>query len=117
VKSCWRLTTRHGSDVEKTDFDSPGAALDALRRGAIQVLGEGPLKEINALRDFEPGQQVAARFSITAPSRIRVKEAGMDVKGDGSLVPYTGAIRKEPIEMEAGEDPYEVLSKALEGLR
>lgn len=108
----WRLTVRHGSQVEKETFTSAERALAELRRRAIEVLGEGSLKEIDSLRRFSPGQQVAARFEISAPG-ILIREAGMDVKGDGTLVPYTGAIRKEPIELEAGQDPYEALGEAL----
>jgi hypothetical protein len=112
----WRLTVRHGSRVDRTDFPSAAEALAELRRRAVTVLGEGQLKEIDAVRTFTPGQQVAARLEITAPGLLRIREAGMDVKGDGSLVPYTGAIRKEPIELEEGDDPYEVLRAALDDL-
>ena len=102
--------------MSREEFGSAADALDELRRQAIQVLGEGPLKEAFAFRDISPGQQVAARFEITAPGRLRIREAGMDVKGDGSLVPYEGTIRKEPIELPEGEDPYEALRQALERL-
>jgi hypothetical protein len=112
----WRLTSRHGSDVRRERFATAEEALEELRRGAIKALGDGPLKEAFAFRDIAPGQQVAARFEITAPSLLMIREAGMDVKGDGALVPYTGAIRKEPIELEHGEDPYEALRRALERL-
>lgn len=112
----WRLTVRQGSRVERTHFTSAEEALGELRRRAVRVLGRGPLKEIDSLRTFSPGQQVAARFEISAPGRIRIREAGMDVKGDGTLVPYTGSIRKEPIELDAGQDPYEALREALRRL-
>ncbi len=101
--------------MQRERFGSCEEALEELRRRAIQVLGEGPLKEVFALRDFEPGQQVAARFEISAPGLL-IREAGMDVKGDGSLVPYTGAIRKEPIELGDGEDPYAALREALDAI-
>jgi hypothetical protein len=112
----WRLTSRRGSEVGREIFQTREEALEGLRRGAIAVLGEGPLKKAFAFRDVPPGQQVAARFEITAPGRFRIREAGMDVKGDGSLVPYEGTIRKEPIELAEGEDPYEALRAALERL-
>jgi hypothetical protein len=116
-RALWRLTSRRGSVVRRESFESSADALEAVRREAVQVLGEGPLKEAFAFRDIAPADQVAARFEITAPGILRLRECGLDVKGDGSLVPYTGAIRKEPIELEWGDDPYEVLRRALEGLR
>ncbi|MFN2613031.1 MAG: hypothetical protein ABR536_06660 [Solirubrobacterales bacterium] len=112
----WRLTVRQGSQVERESFTSAEEALAALRRSAIKVLAKGPVREIDSLRTFSPAQQVAARLEISAPSRIRLREAGMDVKGDGRLVPYTGAIRKEPIDLTAGQDPYEALREALRSL-
>lgn len=111
----WRLTIRHGSQVERESFTSYQAALTALRSRAIKVLGEGSLKEIDSIRTFTPEQQVAARLEITAPGVLR-REAGMDVKGDGTLLPYTGAIRKEPIELKDGQDPYDALSEELRRL-
>jgi hypothetical protein len=108
----WRLTIRHGSSVERESFTSSEEALAELRSRAIKVLGEGSLKEIDSIRTFAPEQQVAARLEITAPGVLR-REAGMDVKGDGTLLPYTGAIRKEPIELRDGQDPYEALSEVL----
>lgn len=111
----WRLTIRHGSQVEREEFSSAEEALAELRSRAIKVLGEGSLKEIDSIRTFTPDQRVAARMGITAPGLLR-REAGMDVKGDGTLLPYTGAIRKEPIELDEGQDPYEALAGALHNM-
>jgi hypothetical protein len=113
----WRLTIRHGSNVTRQRHATAEEALEVLRRQAIKVLGEGTREETFAFRDISPAQQVVGRFEITAPSLIMIRRAGMDVKGDGSLVPYTGVVRKEPIPLEWGEDPYEALREALDKLR
>jgi hypothetical protein len=55
---------------------------------------------------------VAARFEINAPG-ITGGEAGLDVKGDGSLVPYAGTIFKRELRPRAGESPFDLIRKAL----
>ncbi len=106
----WRLTVRHGSEVERLKFDDPAAALDELERRAEQVQSGPSLKPVKMLRDFDPDVQVNARFEISGPrGLLRGREAGLDVMGDGTLVPYVGAILKRKLEGE----PYAVLRKAL----
>jgi hypothetical protein len=52
-----------------------------------------------------------ARLELAGPQRRR---AGIDVRGDGSLVAYTGWIRRRTIEPQAGEGAVEVLQRELE---
>lgn len=105
----WRLTVRHGSEVDRRSFKTAEEALDELERRAAAIRAEGPLEPKKMLRDFEPEVQVHARLELSGPGLLRGREAGVDVMGDGTLVPYTGAIRKERLEGE----PYEALRKAL----
>jgi hypothetical protein len=65
------------------------------------------------LRDFDPGQRVAARLELAAGGWLRGREAGVDVMGDGSLVAYSGTIRKRTLDSPGAESPVEAVRAAL----
>ena len=95
----WRLTVRHGSSVDRERFDTAEQALAELERLARQVHAEGPLEPAGGFRDYEPGEQVAARFEVSGPRGLRRgREAGLDVMGDGRYVAYTGSILKRVLD-------------------
>ena len=75
---------------------------------------EGDLPRIRSLRNFEPGQRVHARIEISTGRMLRRREAGVDVMGDGSLVPYSGATFKHKLDPAHSEDPYEMVREALQ---
>jgi hypothetical protein len=107
----WRLTVRHGSAVDREKFETADQAIAELERRAEAITGEGPMKEEFAIRDFEPGQQVAARLELSGPGVLgRGREAGLDVMGDGRFVAYTGSILKRVL--NRGK-PIEALREAL----
>ena len=56
---------------------------------------------------------MAARLEISGPGAIRRPEAGVDVMGDGTLVPYAGATRRRSLELEADETPFDAVKRAL----
>jgi hypothetical protein len=112
----YTLTVRHGSAVRREHFDELAEALAELERRAEQVRAEGPLEGLSALRDFEPGRQVHARLEISTGGLLRRRDAGVDVMGDGSTVPYVGGIRRRALEPDRG-DPYAAVADALEGAR
>ena len=66
------------------------------------------------LREFDPEEQVAARLEISTRGLFRSRDAGIDVKGDGSVVAYRGAIFKRPIEPAEGQNAYEAVRAVLE---
>ncbi|MGH2925593.1 MAG: hypothetical protein ACRDK1_06425 [Solirubrobacterales bacterium] len=68
---------------------------------------------MNALRDYEPGQRVHARVEISTGGPLRGREVGIDVMGDGTLVPYAGVVRKRPLEPSEGETAFEAVREAL----
>ena len=110
----WRLTVRAGSEVRREKLQDAAEAVDALRREADAVRAEGPLSDVNSVRSFTADQRVAARLEISGPG-FRGKEAGVDVRGDGRLVAYTGAITKHPLEAASDEELYARLLERLEG--
>ena len=109
----WVLTVRHGSDVDRENFDSLGDAVDALRVRAEEIRSEGPLDPVGSVRDFEPGDQVHARLEISRGGLLRSRDAGVDVMGDGSYVPYRGGMRRTQLEPSDGQSPFEAVGEAL----
>jgi hypothetical protein len=113
--SDWTLTVRHGSEVEKEQFEDLDAAISALRTRAESIRGEGPVKPVSGFRDYEPGDQVHARLEVSGKGILRPPTAGVDVRGDGQFVPYAGGIRRRPLEPEEEEDAFAAVRRHLEG--
>jgi hypothetical protein len=111
----WRLTVRHGSEVKREQFESLDEAIAELQRTAEAIQAEGPLDEVKMFRTYEPERRVHARLEITGPGRIRHPEAGVDVMGDGRLVPYRGGIFKKQLEPGGGSSVYDAVGAALGG--
>ena len=108
----WRLTIRHGSEVKRERFESLDEAVAELRRRAEQVRAEGPLEDLSMIRDYSHDIRVHARLELSG-SGIRRPEAGLDVMGDGRLVPYRGAIFKRQLEPADGDTAYDAIREAL----
>ena len=104
------MTVRHGSDVGRERFQTLDEALAEARERVDRVRRTGRLDEISAFRTYEPGERVQARVEISGPGLLRTAKAGIDVMGDGTLVPYRGAIRKRRLQADS-------LDQAVEGLR
>ena len=109
----WRLTVRHGSQVERERYETLEEALAELERRAERIRVGGGLEEASMLRTYAPGEQVEARLELTGAGLVRRPEAGLDVMGDGALVPYRGAIFKRRLEPCDGS-PYAAIRGALE---
>jgi hypothetical protein len=112
--SAYRLTVRHGSDVEHERFDTLDAALAGMEDRAKKVRGEGPLDDVAAIRDYSADVLVHARLELSTGRFLFGREAGVDVMGDGTLVPYVGGIRKRRLEPAAGESPFDAIRTALD---
>ena len=81
----------------------------------MEVRREGPLERANALRDYEPGQRVHARLELSTGGVLRGREAGLDVMGDGALVPYMGVVRKRKLEPSGNQSAFDAVREALTG--
>ena len=109
--SGWTLTVRHGPKVERERFDSLDEAIASMRARAEEIRGAGPLGSVKAFREYEPGQRVAGRVELSTGGWLRGRDAGVDVMGDGSLVPYAGGLSKRRLD---GESPFDAVRRELE---
>src|SRR6476469_93792 len=91
----WKLTVRHGSDVDHASFEGLDEAVAAMRERALEIRAEGPVKGVSALRDFGPEAQVHARLQISGKGWLRKPVAGVDVRGDGTFMPFRGGVTRE----------------------
>ena len=66
------------------------------------------------LREFKPADRVAARLEISTGGALQRRTVGLDVMGDGSLVPYAGGITRNPLEPRPGEAAVDTVRRELE---
>jgi hypothetical protein len=112
--TAWKLTVRHGSEVEHAEFDELDEAVAAMRERALEIRAEGPLKTASMLRDIEPGKQVHARLQLSGKGLLRKPVAGVDVKGNGMFVPFRGGMRREELDPTEHETPFDAVRETLE---
>lgn len=105
---------RHGSEVSHEGFDDLGAAVAALRERALAIRSEGPARPVHSLRDYEPGDQVHARLQISGRGLLRKPTAGVDVRGDGTFMPYSGGVTRGELDPTDRETPFELVRETLE---
>jgi hypothetical protein len=110
----WKLTVRHGSEVEHASFDGLEEAVAEMRRRALAIRAEGPVKAVSSLRDFAPGDQVHARLQLTGKGLLRRPVAGVDVRGNGTFMPYRGAVRREELDPTEYDTPFDLVRETLE---
>jgi hypothetical protein len=107
----YTLTTRIRGKVEHERFDSLADALDALERRGHALQGQADAEVVGGslVRRFEPEDQVSARLEL-AGRGVRV---GVDVRGDGTAVPFTGRLIRKQVERERGESAYAALRRVV----
>lgn len=110
----WKLTVRHGSDVSHQGFDDLGEAVAEVRRRAMEVRAGGPAKTASLLRDFKPEDQVLARLELKGRGLLRKPAAGIDVRGDGTFVPYRGGVGREELDPSGHDTPFDLVRETLE---
>jgi hypothetical protein len=112
--AAWKLTIRHGSDVSHEGFDDLDEAVAAMRERAMAIRAEGPVKGVSSLRDFGPEAQVHARLQLAGKGWLRKPVAGIDVRGDGTFMPYRGGVRREELDPSEHVTPFELVRETLE---
>ncbi len=113
--TAWKLTIRHGSQVEHESFDDLDIAVAAMRERALAIRAEGPVKAVSALRDFSPADQVHARLQLAGRGILRKATAGVDVRGDGTFVPYRGGVTREEMDPTDYDTPFDLVRETLGG--
>jgi hypothetical protein len=109
----WKLTVRHGSEVSSELFESLDEALGEMKRRAEEIRAEGPLPAASMLRDYQARDQVHARLQLSGKGLLRKPVAGVDVRGDGSLVAYRGGMRRQELEPRGQETPFDAVRETL----
>jgi hypothetical protein len=115
--SRWKLTVRHGSDVEHEQFDDLGEAVGAMRERALAIRSEGPARPVRSVRDYEPGDQILARLQLSGRGLFRKPVAGVDVRGDGTFVPFRGGLGREELDPTDHDTPFDLVRETLEQKR
>jgi hypothetical protein len=85
-----------------------------MEQHVAEIRSEGPLHEVSAIRTYEPERRVHARLELSTGGFFRGREAGVDVMGDGTLVPYVGVVRKLKLEPARGESAFDAIRRELE---
>jgi hypothetical protein len=111
--AAWKLTVRHGSEVEHASFEELDEALAAMRERALAIRAEGPVKSAAGFKDYEPRDQVHARLQLSTGGPLRRSTAGIDVRGNGEFVPYRGAVRREELDPAGHETPFDAVRETL----
>jgi hypothetical protein len=112
--SRWKLTVRDGSDVTHHGFDDIGEAVTEMRRRALEIRSVGPAKAVSAIRDFAPSDQVQARLQISGKGWLRKPVAGVDVRGDGTFMPFKGGVTREELDPTDHDSPFDLVRETLE---
>lgn len=85
-----------------------------MRERALAIRSEGPVRRVKSLRDYEPGEQVQARLQLSGRGLLRKPSAGVDVRGDGTFVPFSGGVLREELDPTHHETPFDLVRETLE---
>jgi len=111
------LTVRAGADVDHAKFTDLDEAVAAMREWAFKVRAEGPPKTAKLVKTFEPGDQVQARLELRTGGFLRRKTvAGIDVRGDGTFMPFRGGVTREELDPSTHDTPFDLVRETLEGV-
>jgi len=99
--------------VRKREFEELPQAIDAMRAEAAAIAGGGPLPPASGFREYKPHEQVLARLELSTGGLLRGRTAGIDLMGDGALVPYAGMFRRRRLEGRSPDRALEAVAEAL----
>jgi hypothetical protein len=108
----YTVTARAGAKVRKQRFDELDDALAALERIASDLADGADARPAGGflVRRLDPVQQVVGRIELAGPGRVR---AGVDVRGDGSSEAFLGRVRRQLIQQQGRETPFDALRRVL----
>lgn len=109
----FKLTIRNGSKVTRETHPGLEEALAALRSHTERIRSEGDLAAVSVIRTYEPGDQVRARLEISTGGLLRSRDAGIDVMGDGGLVPFRGGVFRKELTAAAGGTAFDAVERAM----
>lgn len=109
----YSLTIRDGPRVSRSGHESLEDAIAALRAGVEGIRAEGGLPPVKMLREYQPGQRVKARLEISTGKVFRRREAGVDLMGDGTVVPYRGGTFRKHLDPPDGVSYDDAVAEAL----
>ena len=110
----WKLTVRNGADVSHANFEDLDEAVTEMREQALRIRSQAPPKTASLLGDFTPDKQVTGRLQITGKGLLHKPAAGIDVRGDGTFMPYRGGVKREELDPSGHETPFDLVRETLE---
>jgi hypothetical protein len=111
--SAWKLTVRHGSEVSHEAFDDLDDAVRAMRERAMAIRAEGPVEAAAGFKERDPRSLVHARLQISGKGLLRKPTAGVDVRGNGEFVPFSGGIGREELDPRDDATPFDTVRETL----
>jgi hypothetical protein len=108
---------RVGSEVEHLTFEDLEEAVGAMRRRALEIRAQAPPKTASLLGTYAPADQVQARLQLTGRGLWRKPVAGVDVRGDGEFVPFSGGVGREELDPSGHGTPFDLVRETLEAER
>ena len=103
--------------MDHAQFEDLAEAVAAMRERALAIRSEGPVRRVQSLRDYEPRDQVQARLQLSGRGLFRKPAAGVDVRGDGTFVPFRGGVVREELDPTGHNTPFDLVRETLEGER
>jgi hypothetical protein len=94
-------------------FDELDDAIAAMRDATAHIVAAGSAEPVTGFREYAPREQVAARLELATGGPLRGRGAGIDVMGDGALVPYVGTLRRRRLEGHTPEHAFASVGDAL----
>jgi hypothetical protein len=85
-----------------------------MRERAFRIRSEGPVRPVRSLRDYDSGDQVHARLQLSGGRLFRKVVAGVDVRGDGTFVPFRGGVVREELDPTNHNTPFDLVRETLE---
>lgn len=114
ARSRWKVTLRNGPRVSRTGFRQLDEALAEARAEAEELVASAPLGEVKAIRDYAPAKRTKARIEISGRGLIRPPTAGLDIRGDNSVLGFTGSVRRRALKPDDLDGIFRELRRVLE---